>query len=141
MFTYNPQDAIACLPEGEAQLVLTKVEERQSKAGNDMVVLYFDAFMGERKGKVTEYVVNPVTLYKLKQIAKAFGPKAFAEFEKAKFDPAAYLDESLAAILKVESQDGFDDKNVVKKYLPKNGTSAPTPAAPKAESHDDGIPF
>ncbi len=143
MFKYDPKDATSCLPEGEAQLVLVKVEEKQSKAGNDMAVLTFDAFSGERRGRVTEYVVNPTTLFKLKQIAKAFGPKASAEFDAGKFDPSDYVEESLMAVLKVESQDGFDDKNVVKKYLPKTAGDVTKPTAPKATAPDadDSCPW
>lgn len=142
MFKYNPEDATSCLPEGEAQLVLVKVEEKQSKAGNDMAVLTFDAFSGERRGRVTEYVVNPTTLFKLKQIAKAFGPEASAEFDAGKFDPSDYIDGSLMAVLKVESQDGFDDKNVVKKYLPANGAAvASKPVAAADEADDPSVPF
>lgn len=142
MFKYNPEDATSCLPEGEAQLVLVKVEEKQSKAGNDMAVLTFDAFSGERRGRVTEYVVNPTTLFKLKQIAKAFGPKASAEFDAGTFDPSDYVESSLMAVLKVESQDGFDDKNVVKKYLPKAAGEVARPAAPKsADELAEDCPF
>ncbi len=136
MFKYNPSDATSCLPEGEATMVLTKVEEKQSRAGNDMAVLYFDAFVGEQKGKVTEYVVNPTTLFKLKQIARAFGPKAEGEFDDGTFDPASYIDESLIAILKIESQDGFDDKNVVKKYLPKSAATETAKAKDNVNAAD-----
>lgn len=126
MFKYNPEDATSCLPEGEATMVLIKAEDKVSRAGNDMAVITFDAYVGERKGRVTEYIVNPTTLYKLKQIAKALGSKAVGEFDKGEFDPNAHAGETLRAVLAIDSQDGFDDKNVVKKYLAA-GDAAPAP--------------
>jgi hypothetical protein len=140
MFDYNPADATSCLPEGDATLAIIKCEDKTSRAGNDMIVVTFEAFVGDRKGLVTEYVVNPSTLFKLKQIAKALGPKAVAEFDAGTFDPAKHIGETFAAVLAIESQDGFDDKNKVKKYLPANG-SAPAPKAPAAEADDESVPF
>lgn len=137
MFKYNPEDATSCLPEGDATLSIKSVEDKVSRAGNDMVVITFEAFVGERKGLVTEYVVNPTTLYKLKQIAKALGPKAVGEFDAGKFDPAAYVGETLTAAIGIESQEGFDDKNKVKKYLPKGTAAAP----PKPPAEDLSVPF
>lgn len=130
MFKYNPEDATSCLPEGEATLAIVKAEDKVSRAGNDMAVVTFDAFVGERKGRVTEYVVNPTTLYKLKQIAKALGSKALGEFDRGEFDPNAHAGETLRAVLAIDSQDGFDDKNIVKKYL------APDAAAPAPKTTD-----
>ena len=46
MFKYNPEDATSCLPEGEATLAIVKAEDKVSRAGNDMVVITFDAFVG-----------------------------------------------------------------------------------------------
>jgi hypothetical protein len=131
MFKYDPNDATSCLPEGEATLAIKSAEDKVSRAGNDMIVVTFEAFSGDRKGLVTEYVVNPTTLFKLKQIAAALGPKALAEFNAGKFDPATHVGETLRAVLAIESQDGFDDKNKVKKYLPAG--SAPAASAPKQD--------
>jgi hypothetical protein len=130
MFDYNPEDATSCLPEGEATLAIKSCEDKTSRAGNDMIVVTFEAFSGDRKGLITEYVVNPSTLFKLKQIATALGPAALAEFNTGKFDPAKHVGETLSAIIAIESQEGFDDKNKVKKYLPKSaGVPAPSPKA------------
>lgn len=134
MFKYNPEDAISCLPDGEYTLAILKAEDTVSKAGNDMTVVTFEAFGDTRKGKVTEYIVNPVTLYKLKQIAKALGPAAVAQFDKGEFAPEEHIGDTLRAVLAVESDD-FGDKNKVKKYLPANGT------APKPPAEDLSIPF
>lgn len=140
MFKYNPEDATSCLPEGDATLAIKSCEDKVSRSGNDMLVVTFEAFVGERKGLITEYVVNPATLFKLKQIAKALGPQAVAEFDKGEFDPADHVGETLAAVIAIESQDGFDDKNKVKKYLPANGAALAT-KAPVAEADDPADPF
>lgn len=135
MFDYNPEDATSCLPEGDATLAIKSCEDKTSRAGNDMAVITFEAYVGERKGLITEYVVNPTTLFKLKQIARALG--ADAEFDAGKFDPAKHIGETLAAVIAIESQDGFDDKNKVKKYLPKGAAAAP----PKPPADDLSVPF
>ena len=136
MFKYDPKEATSCLPEGEATLVIKKAEDKVSRAGNDMSVITFEAFVGERRGLITEYVVNPTTLYKLKQIAKALGPKAVAEFDAGSFDPGAHAEESLRAVIAIESQDGYDDKNKVKKYLPAGAPVTPKPATDEVDASD-----
>ena len=135
MFSYNPEDASSVFAKGEYDAVLKKVTEKTSKAGNAMLEVNWTLYDGERQTGLFDYIVNPATIYKLKQIAKAMGK--LADFEGKTFDLAAHVESTIRVAVDVEEQDGFDDKNVVKKYLPKaNGT--PTQAK---RAEDPDIPF
>lgn len=127
MFDYDPTQASSCLPAGTYPAVISKVEEQISKAGNPMLKLTFEAYHGDRKQIVYDYIVNPATLYKLKQLARSLGK--LADFEAKKFDAMQHQGESLVLSLKEESDD-FGDKNTVKAYKPKDAPTAPADADP-----------
>lgn len=114
---YDPKDASDTLPEGEYDLEITKVEDTQSKtSGAQMQVVYFRAYGNDgRSVMVKEYIVVPKTLFKLKQIAAALGMRQ--EFDAKQFQVDDQIGKTLRAELRVDSQEGYDDKNTVKKYL------------------------
>lgn len=147
-FRYDPKDAVQCWPEGTYEATIVSVEEKQSKAGNDMLVVKFRCYSDNRQTLVTDYITDAMT-WKLKKIAKACG--MLAEFDTNQ--PNWYFDlqdKNLRVVLKVDEQDGFDDKNQVRGYEATGVASAPKPVskapakgpAPNFEPVDErDIPF
>lgn len=143
MIEYNPKDAVMCWPAGIYDAVLAKVDEtKKSKQGNDMYVLTFEVFDREGNGSmfVTEYAVIPTGLFRVKKFARAIGEE-FA-FEAGTFDPAQYVNVALQLDLEIQKQEGFDDKNRVKAYLPKRQhASAKAKGTPIEQEKDEALPF
>lgn len=129
-FRYDPKDAVQCWPEGTYEATIVSVEEKQSKAGNDMLVVKFRCYSDNRQTLVTDYITDAMT-WKLKKIAKAVG--MLAEFDANQ--PNWYFDlqdRNLRVVLKVDEQDGFDDKNQVRGYEPTAVSGAPAkPSNPR----------
>jgi len=135
---YNPEDAVAVFPEGDYPAILHNVMEKTSKAGNDMYELIFRVFNGDREMQIKDYIVIPSFVWKLKRIAQAYG--AEEEFQAGDFNPRKWVEKSLTVSLEVEKQEGFDERNVIKKYAPRhNGPVALVPA-PTTNDKDD-LPF
>ena len=144
-FTYDPNDAVSVWPEGEYQGHIEKVEERESKAGNPMLVVTFRVYRGDQEMLINDYIVNPATLFKLKNIAKALDRET--EFKAGKFDIEKHIGAGFTLTLGVQVSDKYDDSNTIKKYAAKSGGStrpAPSRATVKASTApltDDDIPF
>lgn len=156
---YNPKDVANCVPAGEYDAELVKVEDKVSQtSGNPMQVWTFRVF-ADREIFVTEYVVVPQTTFKIKQLAKALGREA--DFNAGRFQAEEHVGAGVKLDLTVESQQGYEDKNKVGKIkaaAPDNApAAAPAPAralpprpqrqpAPNPVSgeqvfKDDDIPF
>lgn len=117
--TYNAKDAVRVFDAGEYDAILEKCIEGTSKAtGNPMLTLTWKVHCEEtnRSQLVTDYIVVPAMVWKIKKIAVAFGK--LKEFEDERFQPEDYTGWSCRLTLKVEKQDGFDDKNGVAGYKP-----------------------
>lgn len=143
MITYDPKDAVQTLPAGEYNAVLEKYEEKLSKKGNQMAVLTWKVFdaNSDRTPFVTDYIVFPAFTFKLKKLAKSLGK--LADFESKVFQPEDYVGASTRVFLDVESQEGYDDKNVIGNYLPLAEDSVPAGkfAKPADGPKDSDIPF
>ncbi len=139
--TYDPKDAVTVLPEGEYNVVLEKYEEKISKKGNDMMVLTWKAFPADNRPPafVTDYIVFPSLTFKLKKLAKAMGK--MGEFEAKTFQPEDYVGASVKAFLKIDTQEGFDDKNAIGDYLPLADDAVPAGKFAPASKKDEDIPF
>lgn len=135
MIEYNPRDAVAVFPEGDYPAILHDVIEKTSKAGNDMYELTLQVYHGEREMQVKDYIVIPSFLWKLKRIAQAFN--AGDVFESGDFDPRKYVEKSLTVTLEVERREGYDERNVVKRYAQRNGSAAPK----VQDTAGDDLPF
>lgn len=144
MIKYDPNDAVLCWPEGEYRATLETVEEKTSKADNPMYVLTFQAYNGDDSIFVTEYVVIPKFVWKLKRLASALG--VLTMFENGSFDPEAFIGHSLTVELTIEKQEGFDDKNRIGKYVPKQAGSTTKPkekdlSKPVDMTPEEPLPF
>lgn len=134
-FQYRPEDAVECMKAGEYDAVLSAVDYKTSKAGNDMAVAAWTVYEDSGKERtLKDYVVNPNTLFRLKQIARAMGK--LDSFEAGNFQLEDHIGERIRVKLKVEQQSGYPDQNKIHAYLESNGN----PVAAGAVS-DKGIPF
>lgn len=131
---YNPDDAVRVWPAGNYDATLAKVEEKVSKrkpdgsGGNPMEVWTLEVWDANgEKQLISDYVVIPSATFKIKQLAVALGKEA--DFKARQFQASDYIGAGFIVELVVEKQDGYDDKNRVKKYLP--GVSAEPAPAPQ----------
>lgn len=160
---YNPKDAATCWDEGAYDASLVKVESGVSKSsGKDMEILHFRCYHPNgNEQTIKDYIVVPSTLFKLKRLAIAIGQKA--EFENGTFQAENYINSNVKVFLKVDRQDGFDDKNVIDKFVTEVSTNTPvatqqprttvsdfrpakqpvtpSPISEEAVFKDDDIPF
>lgn len=136
MIKYDPKDAVLCLPPGDYPATIDAVEEKQSKAGNDMYQVDFTVYTsGDKRVRVTDYIVIPSFVWKLKRLARALGMED--AFKAGSFDPASQVGQNIVVTLDVEEKEGYDDRNTIKAYLTKDGRD---PKKPVADAADD-LPF
>lgn len=121
---YEPKDLIDLMAEGEGDFKIIKAINRQSKAGNDMMVL--DMRVRDCNGKegfCTEFLVQGADesskkrlATKIKNIAKAINkPELYGP--KAMLAPQDLLGCKGKCYIKVQAGGEYPDKNVIAKYL------------------------
>jgi len=141
-FSYDPRDAIRCLPEGDYQATVEEMQETTSKAGNPMLVVTYKVYAtGRGEFSLKEYIVKQTT-WKLKQLAKAVN----ANFESGEVVQDEYVGRNVVLSLGVEEDAEYGDKNIitavkaaVTRTPPKKFNPLP-PAATVPASEND-IPF
>lgn len=135
---YDPKDADNLIPDGEYDGEIASAVEKTSKAGNDMTELKVKVWAGGGGPRlIFDYIVVPSSLYKLKQIAAATGQTP--EFQAGRLGAADILGKSVRVAVKTQKgKDGFDDKNVITRYLPQEAGSAPSH---EKSVPDEDIPF
>lgn len=142
---YDPKDAVKVLPEGTYHGVLAAVEDKTSKAGNPMQVATWTVFgPNGQKRDIRDYIVVPSCVYKLRNIARAIGEAAYAEFKSGAFQLDPLVGSlSLNLEIKVEQQDGYDDKNVIDAYKPRDPAETAPAEVPEfgSSAADEDIPF
>lgn len=147
-FSYNPQDAKrTCLPDGTYDAELMSVTEKVSRAGEQMLEVIWTIPLNGKENKVKDFVLNPKTVFKLENIAKAWGE--FQVFEEGRFDLAEHIRRQITLKLNVKSSPEFGNQNNVVAYLPASGHALPPRAIenPQPPTHapsdapDEMIPF
>lgn len=141
MLTYDPKDAVRTWDEGEYDAVLSHVEEKQSKAGNDMYELVFTCYDGDEERVIRDYVVIPKFVWKLKRLAQAFGVEK--TFDDGKFNPEDFIGHGLRVALVVRKQEGYDEQNQITKYMPKDSSkgAVKNASAPVSMEPEEPLPF
>lgn len=114
--SYNSKDASSAWPEGDYDAEITFVEELKSSKGADMWKLTIKVYNAEGREKtVTDFIVVPSTLFRLKQLAMAHGKGE--SFKANTFEPSQVANERMTVTLGIDPPtDKYDEKNVVKKY-------------------------
>jgi hypothetical protein len=142
---YSAKDAVQPWPAGDYNAEILSVEAATSRAGNAMEVITFALFSpGGKRRAIKDYIVNPSTIYKLKQLAIALGRKA--EFEAETFQASDYIGSGVVAEVVISpGKDGFDDQNAIKKVKAPAADAAPRPIArelrEKTANADHSTPF
>lgn len=139
---YNPKDAQECLPAGEYDAVVAACEEKESKAGNPMLKVTWTVYGPHKESTLHDYITNPATLFRLKQIARAMG--AMREFEQGTFQLEDYIGKRIRLKMKVESQNDFPDQNKIHAYIGMNEVRKPGGGQPVKQADEPGeqeIPF
>jgi len=130
---FNEEDFNDLIPAGKYRLMITKVEQKESKKGGWYLNLHIQVIDGERSGYVmyeilslgheSEKVVN-IAKSKLKKIVGVTTDNGNIDsFEDIKNQP--FIGE---VVIQSDKNGVYDDKNVVKKFY-KDGSSAPTTAS------------
>lgn len=143
---YDPRAATLCLPEGDYDASILKVEEKESNSGNMMEVVTFEVYTDTGSVKLKEYFVEGQSFaaFKYKRMAQALGKEE--EFKAGTFQAASCKGDSLTVTLAIK-EDDFGEKNVIKAFSPKRLGAKPAaskrPAAPVANVTltEEDIPF
>lgn len=133
------------LDPGEYAYKIMDAFDTVSKNGNDMITLRIEA------GGVTfnEYLVDlPKLAWKIKSFALSCG--AVDEYNSGELIAGDLIGLTGKAMVKVESRDGYDDRNVVEKWLPadrdavkmvKDALGGTVVADTRNDKEDDDLPF
>ena len=141
---FDPAAAVTLIPDGEYDAEIVSAEETKSKKGNDMWKLAVKVWTGGGGPRVIfDYIVNPGTIYKLKQLASALGKRDL--FDSGDMGTQEVTGESVRVSIKTETDKTgqFEDKNVVARYLPQSAgvTHSQNGTASKGGVDDEEIPF
>lgn len=137
---FDPRAANTLIPDGEYDAEIAEAEDTTSKKGNAMMKLNVKVWAGNGGPRVVfDYIVDPHSIWKLKQIAAAIGKNDV--FASGEMGPSHIRGESVRVAIKTQKDKTgeFEDKNVVARYLAPAAGSAGTGEAPSAS--DDEIPF
>lgn len=136
---FDPKSAYDLIPDGEYDAEIASAEERQSKSGKDMLKLTLKVWAGTGGPRIVfDYIVNPDSLWRLKQIAGVLGKKEL--FESGEMGASEIEGESVRVSIKTQKDksEKFGDRSVVARYLPLvAGEQSRTPVP----GTDDDIPF
>jgi hypothetical protein len=156
-FSFDPNEATeteySLLEEGEYEIKIRSAELKTSKkkpdgrGGNPMLELTIIVYSDGEERTVWDYIVNPYTLHKLKDVCLCCG----LEFD-GELDEDLLVGQVLRAAVTIrEGTDGYSDKNEVAKYLapstPSGGKAktkagkGATVGAVAGTDADDSVPF
>lgn len=135
---YKPEDANSLIPDGEYDGEIAAAEDKLSKKGSEMIEAKVRVWAGGGGPRlVFDYIVNPGSLYKLKQIAAASGQMAKYETGAMGADDIRGISVRVSVKTQKDKTGDFPDKNVIARYL--------APAAGEGNhgkpAADDDIPF
>jgi hypothetical protein len=134
-WTYDPKKASSCLPAGNYEAVLESVEEKVSKNNNPMLEAHWTVFeSADRHVTVRDFIVNPATLWKLKNIARAWA--MLGTFEAGVFDLQEHLQKHITVVLDLQNSEKYGEQNSIVGYLepPSAGFNTPMPARASVET-------
>ncbi len=132
-------------PPGDYDFEVHSAIDAVSKnSGKAMIKVELSVFNGGSTRRVTDYLMESMA-FKLIHFSKAIG--LFPDYEAGNLDPAKCVGRAGRVTLRIEEQDNFPAKNVVKDYVkpdaqgdsiaPKAANAVPRAAV----SGDDTVPF
>lgn len=114
-------------------------EDKQSKAGNEMIVLTLNVFHNDASGRsITDYLVSTME-FKLRQAADACG--LLAQYEKGELVAEDFEGKSGKCVVAIDkgSVDYPLPKNVIKSYVKRS--AAPAAKGELPAGFDDSVGF
>lgn len=156
---YDPKDAALVLPAAQYQAIIEKVEDAYTKNTNKpMQKITYRVYGPNCEVLITDYIVVPETLWKLKVLAKALGHQK--AFDTGTFQADDFINSNVIVELAIkEATDQYQECNVIKKVLPVatpqsttqsqparrpqpvNTSNAISPISNRNEFKEDDIPF
>lgn len=136
---YDPKQAASCWPEGDYAAVLELVEDKVSKAGNDMQVWTIRIYNDAGNERTIKEYVTASSAFKLRQLAGALGKNA--EFKAGKFQADDHIGSGFTAGIIIEAGGGeYDDQNKIGKYKSSGTTEAPSiPTTPRPTTRTGAV--
>ena len=135
-FTYDPKEARTCLPNGTYDATLKTAEETVSKKGSPMLKVVWEVQYNNRIIPLWDYIVRPSGIWKLKQIARAWGETG--EFDSGSFDLEEKIGRIIGVSVEIENSSQFGEQNKIMEYVECSGQpverTLPT-------DHSEDIPF
>lgn len=114
-FDYEPDEANRVWPDGTYSASIITVQKKTSRAGNSMLEICLEVYLGTKKKLLWDYIVRPTTIWKLEELAKALG--AIKAFKEKTFDLKEYVGKSLEISIRTKDDAEFGKHNVVAKYI------------------------
>ena len=112
------------LPEGVYPFEVLDAIDTLSKAGNEMLKLKLVVFGDGSTPHVYDYLLEKLA-YKLRHFAETTG--LLAAYEAGELTAEMCLNKEGYCKLVVERQEGYDPRNTVKDYVPRDKAAAPDP--------------
>lgn len=134
-FTPKSEDELnPLIPAGVYDAEVVKAEEKQSKAGNDMIALTLRVYLADgNTALVNDWLMEKVQ-YKLLNFCNATGLRAVYDSGELQADHC--LGKSLKVKLTIKTDEVHGEQNSVKDYVcekPKPASSGVIPGAPRAK--------
>jgi hypothetical protein len=124
------------IPEGEYDFTVVKAEDKLSKAGNEMIQLDMDIFVGGTERPMKDWLMEKMA-FKLLHFCAATGLTAKYEAGTLAAQDCIGKSGKLNIVIK-EGQGQYGKQNGVKDYVvAKVATDAPVSEPPKAAVFDD----
>ena len=140
-FTYNTNDAVQLVQEGEYDAVIFTAKTGETKKGDPKLEITSKVYGPEGKAPlVTDNIVSPFGIHRLKQLCEGTG----VEFTKGEVNPQDFVGKNVKVKVVVEHDDTgkYDDRNGIRAYLPDDGSPAPEvvtrPETPTDQSDRSG---
>ena len=128
------------LSKGTYDFEVVEANDKQSKAGNDMVELICQVYDSEGRGrKIFDWLVDSDgAAYKIRHFAEATG--MLAEYEKGELPSHAMVGKTgrCQIVIRKDRDGNYPDKNAIADYVKATGT---TPVEKIDRELDDEIPF
>lgn len=122
-FNFNPEDANPVLPDGTYDAVIFSAKTGDTKRGDPKLEVVTKLYPpGGNSTLVTDHIVAPFGLNRLKQLCRATGN----DFASGEVDPNHFIGRNVKVFVRIRTDETgqYDDQNEIRKYLPDPGDSS-----------------